>query len=154
MGIFLPGEEITADRMNERTIDVIGGQYRITTAGAIVSETVVATISNVALRASTQYAVELDARWGNSVDGEQFGFRIRDTNIGGTILSDSVSKGFGGGAYFERCVFPFFTTSATTRSFVATFLRVVSVSGGNGGVNPNTRFRVVREGDSGIFTTT
>jgi hypothetical protein len=154
MADFFVGQGLTAAELRNRTKDILAGQYRDTAALATsgTTEQVYATSQSTDLLAETTYRVTAECYFLNSVDGDDFSIRIRDTNISGSIENGVVIKGRGGGPYTIRCTYTFETVGAETGVlWVATILRLTGT--GTATVDPDSFIDVERKGDSGIYTT-
>lgn len=155
MADFAAGSPLTASNLVNRTKDFVSGQYRTTTDTATsgTTEKVTVTSSAVNLLASTLYLVTYSCYWLNSVNADQFAFRIRSTNVSGTIRNGIVGHpGAGGGAYQTHVTAMYLTTTAESGVvFVGTLVRLT----GTGTATPDvqTKISVERVADSGVFTT-
>lgn len=150
---FAAGEKATADKLNTNIKTLLRGVVRSGDSASTSGTTLLtwATTFAVNLPASSVIRVELQVRWFNNTDNDQFGFRIYDTSTAGAMLSDTVEKGYGGGPYNAFCSHTYTTGSAVVgQVFAATIHRVAGT--GTALVKANSVIRVLREGDAGVYT--
>lgn len=151
---FVAGQRLTAAALNEATENLNGGLVRTSndTSTSGTTEKVWATTATLSLRASTVYTLVACAYWTNTVNDDQFSFRIRETSVSGTIRNGIVGHaGRGGGPYSTWLSYTFTTTTATTGVWVATLVR--SVGTGTAQVQAVSELMLFRRGASGLYTT-
>lgn len=123
----LAGQKALADDINDALASCIGGEIRGSDTSTITTtETSWATTgsSNLSLAASSIYRIEVDVLWFCSVANDDFVFRIRDTNVSGSIRMQKVCfKGSASTPYSFYGSFLWTTTTADSRKWVATVVR-------------------------------
>lgn len=155
MGLFVAGQFLTAGQLNEATTTLLPNSLLRTsndTPTSAGTEKAWGTTGTISLFANTTYHVVAEIFWNNTVANDEPFFRIRETNVAGTLRSGIVGhKGNGGGAYSSLVSYTFTSGSATTIVFCGTVLRGVGT--GTITVNLNSRLGVYREGPSGMLVT-
>jgi hypothetical protein len=152
--VFVAGQLLYAATLNEAVTTLTGGVLRTSTDTATsgTTEKAWATTTAIPLYANTTYHVTCEVFWNNSVNGDVFFMRLRDTNTSGTIYSGIVAQtGLGGGPYSTTHTYTFTTSSATSKTFAACLVRGSGT--GTATVQLNSRVSVYREGASGILAT-
>lgn len=124
----LAGQKALADDINAALASCIGGEVRGSSTAAInTTETVWATTgsSALSLAASSTYEIELRTTFNVTDASGQFLFKIRETDIAGTIRSQSLSSNAVAAVPLAFGLsFLWTTTTATTLKWVATVDRI------------------------------
>lgn len=134
---------------------LIGGKRRTTNATATsgTTELVVLDTPALSLLASSLYKVEASPMWSPSASGDNYIFRIRQTNLAGAVVAQVTAPGTDLVVpYGTHIAAPYITTSAeASKVFVLTVERL----GGTGTctVNDKTMLTVTYQGSSSILGT-
>lgn len=154
MVAFVAGQILTAAALTEATQSLVPNSFYRTTNDTPTSGTTEkawGTTGTLSLYANTTYVVEAEVYWLNSVVDDQFFFRIRQTNVSGTLLNGDVGhKGAGGGPYFTKVTYTFTTgASASTAIYCGSLVRGVGT--GTATVQALSTLFVYRRAASGIL---
>ncbi len=156
MPYYAAGQKLRAYDLNAAPVEwPLGGQWRTTTsAGVTTTETVILTSPTVTIPANTTVAIELDMLWTSSVTADQANFRIRQTNLTGTLVASAVTYAAtnGNGGPYPYNMHGFYQTggSPATLPFVATVVRAA----GTGSITTYAQSSLIVKqlGANGTFT--
>lgn len=154
---FFAGQTTTAAALNNASgVQTAGGLWRITNAAATSAAVELAwgTTPSLALAASSTYDVVVELYYTGSVAGDQFFFRVRDTNTAGTqraIIVPPVIVQASGGPYFARFIYTFTTSVAANFVFAGTMVR--STGTGTCQALAGSRIKVELAGSSTVYAT-
>lgn len=153
---FTAGSKLRASDLNNLPYDTdLGGQARTTTSAASAVEQVVLTTTTFTLLPNLWYAVEVDMFWSSTINADQAGIRIRDTNLVGTqraLITTHPTVGATGGPYFSRAVYLFNAgASPSPLAWVGTISRLAGT--GNATATAGSRIRVIQNPSTATFTT-
>ena len=132
----------------------VGGKRRTTssvTSGT--TELQVADTGSLALIANSLFEVRVEFNWDSNVAGDHFIPRFRDTNVSGTVRQQQTVAGVSltGVPTGWTMSFPYTTTTAETKTFVATIQRLSGT--GTANVTAGTFIEVIYKGASSLYGT-
>lgn len=123
---FTAGQKLTATALNAAN-QVVGGIRRTTnsTATSGTTELVVMTSPSLSLQASGLFCVEAVFNWSPSTTSGRVLFKIRSTNVSGTILVQSISHEITDVVPYTTYLKAYYATTSAEASkvFVATAQR-------------------------------
>lgn len=133
---------------------VLGGQIRITNDSATSGSTeqVFATASSVSLAASSRFLIDVSVAFDVTAIGDEWDFRIRETNVGGTQRQEVVyGKTDNAVPYSMRYAYVHTTTTSDTKTWVGTVQRLGGT--GTATVKATSYLLVYYLGPSSLTTT-
>lgn len=134
---------------------LLGGQRRTADTGDINTvETQFLSAGSISLPASSWITVDVICTLFVSVGSDDFHFKIRETNVGGTLVAQAISPKFATAAvpYEFQYSFRYKTTTAESKTWIAS---VVRFSGsGNIVLQGGTRIIVRLDGPSSLISDT
>lgn len=156
MPYFLAGQKERAYDLNNAPFEtVLGGFYRTSNSSSANVEQVVMTTPSVVIPALATVVIECDILWEIDTSNVQTSFRIRQTNLTGTVVRQGftlVNPSASSGPYpFNMKGFYTAGVSATTINFVAT---TQSVTTGNTFIMPSSSLFVKQLGGSSVTINT